>query len=64
MFIASDERVLCRGRTLLALEMNAFHAGDEHLSTRDARVENAGSSFSHTHTQLATSNFQGEIMLR
>ena len=55
MFIAGDG-------TLLVLEMNAFHAGDEHFSAGDKRVENMCSSFSRTH--LATSNFQAEIMLR
>ena len=56
-FTASDERVLCWGRTLLALETNAFNAGgehfstgDEHFSAGDEHVENARSTFSHTHT--------------
>ena len=48
MFIASDERVLCWGRTLLALER--VHPEDEHFSAGDERVENARSSVSHTHT--------------
>ena len=45
MFIASDECVSWWGRTLLALESNAFHAGDEHFSAGDARVKNARSSY-------------------
>ena len=60
MFIASDERVLCWGRALLTLEANAFCAGDEHFSAGDQHIENTRSSFSHTHTQLATSDFQAE----
>ena len=50
MFIASNERVLCWGQTLLALETNVFHAGDEHFSAGDACVENVRSTFSHTHS--------------
>ena len=50
MFIASDEGVLCWRQTLLALETNAFHAGDQHFSAGDEQVKNAGSNFSHTHT--------------
>ena len=64
MFITSDERVLCWGRTLLVLETNMFHAGDEHFSAGDKRVKKAHLSFSHTHTQLTTSNFQTEFMSR
>ena len=66
MFIASEEHILCWGQILLALEMNAFHAGDEYISAGDERVVNKRTSFSHTHTQtqLATSNFQAEFMLR
>ena len=50
MFIPSDERVLRWGGTILALEINAFHAGDEYFSTGDERVENARSNFRYTHT--------------
>ena len=60
MFIASNERILCWGQTLLALKVNAFHAADEHFSAGDEHVENTCSSFSQTHTQLATSDFQIE----
>ena len=49
MFIASDERILCWGRTLLALETNAFHAGNGHFSAGDERIEIVHSSLSHTH---------------
>ena len=77
-FVASDEtvsathlqiritlqtnRFIAGNQHFLALEMNAFHAGDEHFSAGDERVENACSSFSHTHThtQLATYDFQAE----
>ena len=59
MFIASDERVLCWGRTLLALKTNAFHAGDEHFSAGDAHVENAV-RVSATHTAI----FRAEFMSR
>ena len=31
MFIASDKRVLCWGRALLTLEVNAFRAEDERI---------------------------------
>ena len=58
MFIASDESILYWGRTLLALKANTFLAGDEHFSTEDEHVENAPSSFSHTHTQLHCSYLQ------
>ena len=68
MFIASDKLVLCWGLTVLALETNVFHAGDEHFSAGDEHVENARLGFSqtqtHTHTQLATSDFQVEFMSR
>ena len=60
-FIASNECVLCWGRTLLALEMNVFHAGNEHFSTGDERVENVRLSFSHnthTHTHTHTHSYQ------
>ena len=56
MFIVSDERILCWRRTLLMLEANAFHAGDEHFSAGHERIEPARSSFSHTHT--ATCSYQ------
>ena len=71
MFIASHERVLCWGRALLTLEANTFRggeehfsAGEEHFSAGDERIENARSSFSHTYTQLATSDFRAEFMSR
>ena len=38
--------------------------GDEHFSGGDELGENASLSFSQTHVQLATSNFQAEFMLR
>ena len=57
MFIDSDEHILCWGQTLPELK-DAFHAGDEQFSTEDECVKNTSSSFSHTHTQLATRNFQ------
>ena len=69
-FIASAEHVLCWGRTIFALETNAFHNGYEHFSTGDECVENAFElqphthTHTHTHTQLATSNFQAEFMPR
>ena len=66
MFIASDECILGWGRTLLTLEANVFHAGDEHFSAGLEPTEPARSSFSHTHTQLfvPTSEFQAEFMSR
>ena len=54
MFIASDERFLCWGRTHLALKMYAFNAGDDTFSAGNESVENARSSFSHTHTHKHT----------
>ena len=58
-FIASDKRVLCGRRTLLALETNAsmaletnkFVAGDKQFSARDECVEKARSNVNHTHAQ-------------
>ena len=46
----------------MALEMNEFHAGDEHYSAGDERVENAiRASATHTHTssyqQLPSRNY-------
>ena len=49
MFIGSDERVLCLGRTLLMLEANVFRAGDEHFSAGDERIEPSRLSFVHPH---------------
>ena len=53
----------------LSLEMNGFgtgdehfSAGDEHFSAADELIENACSNFSHTHTKLATSDFQAKLM--
>ena len=64
MFITSDERILYLRQTLLALETHAFCAGDEHFSAGDEHIENVHSNFSHTQTQLATSDFQTELMPR
>ena len=50
MFIVNNERVLCWGRTPLVLEMDTFHAGDEHFSTGDEHVENTRLRFNHKHT--------------
>ena len=61
MFIASDERVLFWGRTLLVLEMNGSHAGDERLSVWDECVEKTRLSFSHTdntHTNTQLYSYQ------
>ena len=60
----ADECILCRTQTLLVLETNAFHAGDEHFSAGNECIENVRSNFSHAHTQLATSDFQTVLMLR
>ena len=49
--------LLVRRRTLLALEMSVFRAGDK-------QVENVCSNSSYTHTQLATSDFQKELLSR
>ena len=37
-------------------------AGDKHFNAGDKRVENACSKFSHTHTQIATIDFQTELL--
>ena len=50
VFIASNECVLCWRQTLLTLEMNAVHTGDEHFSAGDEHVQIGHSDFSHTHT--------------
>ena len=42
------------GTTLLPLETNVFHAGDEYFSVGDEHVENTCSSFSHTDTDTNT----------
>ena len=34
----------------MVLEINVFHAGDEPFSAGDEQLENAHSTFSHTHT--------------
>ena len=48
MFIACNEHVFCRlGDEHLALEMNEFRNGDEH-------IDSAHSNFSHTHTHTAS----------
>ena len=44
------------------LKTNVFCTGDEHFSVEDERVENVHSKFSHT--PLATSDFQTDIMSR
>ena len=77
MFIASDEHVLCWGRTLPALKTNAFHDGDEHFNAVDERVERrvqASTTHTHTHTHthtrththtaIATRDFQAGFMSR
>ena len=65
MLIASDERVLCWGKTLLAHEDKRDSAGNEHLSTGDECVENACSRVSDTHTasytQLVSSDFKQNL---
>ena len=43
-FIASDNRVLCWKRTLMILETDEFHTGDERFSAGDERVENVRST--------------------
>ena len=40
------------------LDMNEFRSRNEHLSAGDQQVENVRSNFSHTHTQLASSDLQ------
>ena len=50
MFIASYKCALCWGQTLLVLEMNAFHAGNEHFSAGDEHVENVRLNFSQAQT--------------
>ena len=50
IFIASDERALYWGRTLLALETNAFELEMNSSAAGDERVQNARSSVSDTHT--------------
>ena len=57
VFIASAKLVLCWRRTLLALEANVFHAGDEHFSAGDEHVENVHLKFSHTHTDTHTHTY-------
>ena len=49
----------------MAMEMNVFLAGDEHFSACSECVEKTCSNFSHTytHTQLATSDFQTELIV-
>ena len=64
IIFASDERVLCCGQTLVVLQMNALHAGDKYFSAGGEHFENASLSFSHGHTQLATSDFQTKFMSR
>ena len=51
------------GMNTLRLEMNAFHAGEDHYSAGDAYIETHVRAFA-THTALATSDFQAEFMLR
>ena len=48
------------------VEMNAFCIEDEHFSAGDKRIENVRWNFSHTHThtQIAPSDFQTQLMLR
>ena len=56
--------VFCLEPNTLVLETDAFCAGDKHFSAGDERVENECSNFSHTHTQLATSDYQTKLMSR
>ena len=46
IFIASDECILCWGRTLLALETNAFCGGNKRFSAGGKHVENTRLSVS------------------
>ena len=41
-----------------------YCTSDEHYSARDECVENKCSNFSRAHVQVATSNFQTELLLR
>ena len=63
VFVASDECVLCWGRALLTLEANVFCVGDEQL-VLETNILKTRVRVSATHTQLATSNFHAEFMLR
>ena len=61
--IGTEERVLCWRQTVLALDMHAFRAGEhKHFSPGDEHVENAFEIQSHTQSQLATTDFQTELM--
>ena len=53
MFIANDERVLCWGRTLLALETNAFELEMNTLALETNALKTRA-RVSATRTQLAT----------
>ena len=50
------------GDNTFCAEDSTLCAGDEHFSAVDERVENTCSNFIHMHTQLATTNFQTELM--
>ena len=56
--------LVCRRQTHSAMKTNAFHAGDKPFSTGDEHVENKLSNFSHTHIQLAISDFQTDLLSR
>ena len=58
VFIASNKRILCWRRTLLAMETNVFCAEDKHFSALDECVENACSNFSHIQTHTHTASYQ------
>ena len=68
---------LIKSERVIVLETSVFRAGDEQFSAGDERVENARVwlkycilcvwlkfDFSHTHTQLATSDFQIDLRSR
>ena len=61
-----DEHVYCAGdeSTLLGMETNEFRTGDKHFSAGNEHIENTRSNFRHTHSQVATSDLQTDLMSR
>ena len=50
VFLTRNERILRWRQTLFVLDMDVFHAEDEHFSPGDQHIENTLLKFGHTHT--------------